>query len=343
MLYSVHRHDNQQVMVTGSSPEPLVAEASAQIMHHRIKNKEAYMDVWCLLGEFVDRGLAPQGSIGELIGRVLSISVMDDAINALTTVCELRYQTPVTVAAYYRALLTDEAWETLRKSTPANSTQLSAKSAKRTFENAFADAYFHFSHYGKANDATPMYDSYAWAIWLRGTAIFFQPNQELSDRATPIYFSRLGAVSPASMSVALDQDKAGQSLLPDNVGIQSAEALGIFSQGKPRPYIAAVHCYALTQDEGITATSSTSYNLPHPKRDQEAPRYQINFTGLAAYRIMTEAIEVAVRRMIDSSKNALFLQHPRKYGVPLVRQMLPVLYTDADSTAWCGGLQEGLG
>jgi hypothetical protein len=339
MLYSVHQ--NQHVMVTGSSPEPLLAEASAEIMHHRIgtnENDRAYMDIWNLLGDFVDCGLAAQGTIGELIGRVLSISAMDSAIDTLGSVCELKYQTPVTVAAYYQAFLTNEAWETLRQSTPANCTRLSKDSATRTFEDAFADAYFHFSHYGKANDSSPMHDSYAWAYWLRGTAIICQLNQELTDRMTPIFFSKFRTVSPQAMSANLDQDKTGQATDPCIVGVQSVETLRIFSPGNKLPYIAAVHCYALTTDEGLTVAMPPTYDLRHPEKDEEAPRYQIDFRGLAAYRTINHANKITIRRMIDNAKNAVFYQHPQQYGVPLLRRMLPVLTGDPDSVAWCGGI-----
>jgi hypothetical protein len=42
--------------------------------------------------------------------------------------------------------------------------------------------------------------------------------------------------------------------------------------------------------------------------------------------------------MIDNSKNALFIQHPRLYAIPLLRRQLPILAEDQDSTAWYGGL-----
>jgi hypothetical protein len=181
-------------------------------MHHLLikdGGEVAFMDVWQLLQQFVEQGLAPQGTIAGLIGRVLSILAMDSAIDAASNPCELKYQTPVTVAAYYKALLTDEAWETLRSSVPANRAKLSKASAEKTFEEAFADAYFHFSHYAKANDATPIRDTYAWANWLRGTAILFQYNQELTGRVHFIYFRDRGSIGPQSMSVDLNQDRTG--------------------------------------------------------------------------------------------------------------------------------------
>jgi hypothetical protein len=336
LLYSVQ--DDRQTIVTGSSPEPLVAEASALIMHHCLES-ELYINYWGLLGEFVDHGLAAQGSIGELIGRALSIYAMDCAIGRLVEVCELKYQTPVTVADYYKALLTKDAWETLRRSIPANRARLSVDSATTTFEDAFKDAYFHFSHYGKANDSSPMCDTYAWALWLRGTAVACQLNQELTDRMAPIYFSGLGKVSPKTISVNLDQDKTGQNVNPTTVAIQSAESLSIFSRGNKLPYIAAVHCYALTKNQGITVTSPNGYlRRRRGEIGEEAPRYQIDFRGLSAYGCITDAVKSDIRTMINQSKNAVFNYHPRDYGIPLLRRMLPVLTNDPEPTEWFGGL-----
>jgi hypothetical protein len=82
MLYSVHQ--DRETIVTGSSPKPLIAKASAQIMHHDLDGKP-YLDLWDLLLKFVNNGLAAQGAIGELIGCTLSIYAMDCAINNLQT------------------------------------------------------------------------------------------------------------------------------------------------------------------------------------------------------------------------------------------------------------------
>jgi hypothetical protein len=340
MLYSVH--ENQETIVTGSSPEPLIAEASAELMHSSIRingQEKPFMDVWNLLVEFVKRGLLPQGTIGQLLGRIFSIFAMDRAIEGPLTKRELKYQTPVTVAEYYQALLTDEAWEVLKDSTPANCSSLTEESREKRFEDAFADAYFHFSHYGKANDETPLQDCYGWALWLRGTAILCQLNQTRTDRALPIFFSKpTGTLSAKSTSMALDQDKTGEKEDPGTVAIQSAEILGLFTQGQNLPYIAAVHCYALTEDEGINTSHPNTYGLQSPQKDEAAPRYQIHFRGLAAYRNITESMKSNIRRMIDGTKNALFMHHPRQGSLDLVRQMLPLLDGDSSTTAWFGGL-----
>ena len=42
ILYSVHQ--NRQTIMTGSSSEPLIGEASAQIMNYTLMNKKPYMD-----------------------------------------------------------------------------------------------------------------------------------------------------------------------------------------------------------------------------------------------------------------------------------------------------------
>jgi len=341
ILYSVHQ--NGEVIVTGSSPEPLIAEAAARIMHSKIienGNTVPYMDFWHLLGKFVARGLAAQEAIGELIGRALSISAMDSAIHGLPKVCELDYQMPVTVADYYKALLTDELWDALRKSTPANRAQLTKISATTTFEDAFQHAYFHFSHYAKANDSSPMCDTYAWANWLRGIAVVCQLNQELSDRMMPIYFSDWGGVSPQSISVNLDQDKTGQSADPHYIGIQSAEKLSVFSHGHQLPYIAAVHCYGLTENQGTTVTESIDRNFRGKPKNEEAPRYQIDIRGLDAYGSLTDTVKNVIRMMINHSRNVIFMNHSRTYNVPSLRRMLPVLTQDPASTEWFGGFAD---
>ena len=120
---------------------------------------------------------------------------MDCVINGLSKVCKPKYQTPVTVADYYKVLLMDELWQALCKSTPVNHAQLTKISAKTTFEDAFKHAYFNFLHYSKANDSSLMCNTYAWVNWLCGTMIVCQLNQELSDHMMPIYFSDQGGIS----------------------------------------------------------------------------------------------------------------------------------------------------
>jgi hypothetical protein len=104
------------------------------------------------------------------------------------------------------------------------------------------------------------------------------------------------------------------------------------------PYIAAVHCYALTKNEGICVATPRVKTLRHPSSNEEAPRYQIDLRGLASYRNLTEPMKTDIRRMIDASKNQLFKHHPRDYGLQVLKQMLPVLIGDPGATAWFGGL-----
>ena len=215
----------------------------------------------------------------------------------------------MTVAEYYKALLTDEAWEILRQSTPANPAQLSEDSATKTFEDAFQDAYFHFSYYGKANDCSPMRDTLSWALWLRGSAILCPFGQEIVNRMFPIYFSALGNLSPKMMSANLEQDRIGQLITPDNTAIQSAEALSIFLPGKRLPYISVIHCYALMENQGIVIREPSSPDFELEDDDQltdedleVAPRYQFGFRGLSAYRNITDLDRAMIRKMISRTK-----------------------------------------
>ena len=58
MFYSVQKNGK---IIIGSSAEPLIAEASAQIMNFSVEKHwdiEPYMDLWGLLGQFVNQDLA---------------------------------------------------------------------------------------------------------------------------------------------------------------------------------------------------------------------------------------------------------------------------------------------
>ena len=71
---------------------------------------------------------------------------------------------------------------------------------------------------------------------------------------------------------------------PPAIAIQSAEHLSIFLGASKLPYI------ALTKDEGILVSklSSETEKLRAQKIDLEAPRYQIDFRGLSAYKMQTK-------------------------------------------------------
>jgi hypothetical protein len=309
----------------------------------------AYMDVWAILSNFINDGLIAQGTVGEIIGRVLSILAIDHAIHArgVEGQHQLKYQTPVTVAEYYRALLNDTDWDILRQSVPENARDLTEIDSNITFEEAFADAYVHFSHYAKANDDTPLRDGYSWALWLRGTAILCQLNQTLTDRAIPIFFSRLHVknkirtqkVGPDAMSLVLDQDKTGQLVNPRFVSVQSAKSLQLFSPGNSLPYIDAVHCYALP-DKTIQAGKPPKTRRRHyQSSNREAPRYRIEISGLASYRQISQRHADTIRAMIDGSKNALFDHHPSKSRLPLLQQQQPMLNGSPATTAWFGSFK----
>jgi hypothetical protein len=99
------------------------------------------------------------------------------------------------------------------------------------------------------------------------------------------------------------------------------------------PYIATIHCYGVTTDERVVAYSRTC-DLRAKTEDEAAPRYQIDFRGLSAYRGLTDPMKRDIRSIIDGSKNALFNNHPRKDGLDFVRQMLPLLNAHPSAMAW---------
>ena len=126
---------------------------------------------------------------------------------------------------------------------------------------------------------------------------------------------------------------------PPTVSTQSAEHLSIFSQGTKLPYIAAVHCYALTHRQGISVFKPLpqTEKLQSKSNDLEAPRYQIDFCGLSAYASIADTDKGIILGMISCSKNAIFASYSRHYGVASVRRMLPLLTQHPASTEWFQG------
>jgi hypothetical protein len=211
----------------------------------------------------------------------------------------------------------------------------------KSFETAFKDAYLHFSHYGKANDQSPFRQDYAWALWLRGTAVTGQPRQKLVDRASPIFFKSYETVSAEAMSWNLDQDKTSPSITPAHVAVQSAESLNLFLPGHKTtlPYISAVHCYALKHDIGLSARTPTDKTYHHQEENQQAPRYQIDFLGLAAYQHLESGVKDKILAVINGSQQYLFSAHPRQDEVPALHQLQPYLDEDPATTKWFGKLK----
>jgi len=127
---------------------------------------------------------------------------------------------------------------------------------------------------------------------------------------------------------------------PVDVAIQSAKALSIFSGGNRLPYISAVHCYALTENQGFSIANPLEHFPRNKRADQVAPRYQIDFLGLASYANITDGQKATIRGAINRSKNAVFEKHPRKFGVPSLRRMLPLSGKDLASAEWFGGYEQ---
>ncbi|KAF7420956.1 hypothetical protein PC9H_011475 [Pleurotus ostreatus] len=334
VVYSIQ--EDREVIISGSSSEPLVAEAAAIVMNSD-RSASKPMAVWRILAQYVTQGLMGQGDAGELLGRTISIMAMDRAISSCPTWAELKYQTPIEVNKYFHALLTHEQWEALRISVPANFSMLGQADSARSFEDAFRGAYVHFSHYSRARDSSPLNINYLWALWIRGVAIQCHPTQEFTDRVLPIYFSSRGTIQPASMSCILEQDKTSPKLTPSSVATQSAQELKIFNGGTQLPYITVLNCYAGSSLAGQPPRYPQPRATRHPNQNEEAPRYEIVLHSLDAY-IGLGAHNESISAMINGSTSSLFEHHPRKTptALSLLHALQPYLDDDPSTTQWFG-------
>ncbi|KAF4586317.1 hypothetical protein EYR38_010592 [Pleurotus pulmonarius] len=333
VVYSIH--EDREAIISGSSSEPLVAEAAAIVMNSDWSDREP-MAVWRILAEYVSQGLMGQGDAGALLGRTISIMAMDRAISGCPRRAELKYQTPIEVNKYFQALLTHEQWEALRTSVPANFSKLREEDSTRSFEDAFRGAYVHFSHYSRAGDSSPLNIDYLWALWTRGVATQCQPTQEYTGRVLPMYFASHGTIQPASMSCILEQDRTSPNLNPSSVVTPCAEVLDIFGGGVQMPYITILNCYAgSSSPAGQTSRYTQLEDTRRPEQNEEAPRYEIVLHSLDAYKDLGTHTE-CIAAIINGSTSFLFEHHPRKTptSLSLLHALQPFLDDDASTTQW---------
>lgn len=276
--------------------EPLLAEAAARSMAMtRIGDpSEPFLNVWGILAKYIAADLADKDDVLALIGRTISILAMDRGIHTIPKAdrSELKSQTPIHVNLYYRTLLSDSDWGKLRSSLPSNSDQLADEAASTSFEEAFKDAYLHFSHYTRLEDLNLSSQEVAlWQLWLRGAAIQLD-NYEgscISRRALPIFFSQLEKVGPDAVSWAMEVDIYGESRQAC-VGKCDLPTL---------PYLVLTNCF----QRGCSNTHAHAKNLPVPFREGkgDVPRYELVLTGLESYRVIEEKHLLIIADMVKSA------------------------------------------
>ncbi|KAJ1300604.1 hypothetical protein OPQ81_002258 [Rhizoctonia solani] len=186
VVYAIPEH--WEYMRTGSSSEPVLAEAAAQYLNQVLGNADiATMGPQILL-ENCQNGFLARGERGELCGRLLMTIAHDIAVketrlemDKLLKDPEVRFHRPVHVPAFLRALFADTHHATVLQATPVTDEE------GDTLEFAFQNAYVCFSHFALAADSDMLDASALRMALFRGMAIQANDNQASIDAVIPIH------------------------------------------------------------------------------------------------------------------------------------------------------------
>ncbi|KAJ1300617.1 hypothetical protein OPQ81_002271 [Rhizoctonia solani] len=193
VVYTIPEH--WEYMRTGSSSEPVLAEAAANYLASGAGI--AIMGPEILLENCQNDFLA-RGERGELCGRLLVTIAHDIAVKGTRIQMDkllkdprVKFHRPVPVLAFLRALFADMHHATVLQATPM------ADKAGKTLEDAFKDAYVCFSHFALAADSDMLDASALRMALFRGMAIQAKENQFSIDAVVPIHMGPI--TSPITM------------------------------------------------------------------------------------------------------------------------------------------------
>jgi len=209
VVYSVPQHG--EYMYTGSPTEPILSNAAAILMNRRKTTGDGPFDALEILSKLFNRGMTLQGDRNELIGRLLDILAIDNAIkNSRTSFSSpktLFHSSPVRVVDYLKHFVSQRFLQQVLCSTPMNTGKIDPTLVGVTLEEMFKDCWVHTSHYVKADDDDVLQVRNIWAYWIRGCAVQLKRGGR-SNRMIPIHWTFFPETLDLSMK-AWSQAEAG--------------------------------------------------------------------------------------------------------------------------------------
>ena len=187
---------HREYVISSTPSEPIVAEAAAQVLHRQ--------NMANLLALNVKEGLIEKGQRGELVARLLFTLAHDQALENMEIThrdhqgeLEKLYTSPIPIVTFFRALFSQKYVDILLRCRADNS------AGGPTFEEAFADAYVMFTHFGKAADDWCMSHAFMFMALCRNMAISCREGMQYADLCIPIHFGRETPLSRETTSSIL--------------------------------------------------------------------------------------------------------------------------------------------
>jgi hypothetical protein len=213
-----------ETLITFSGSEPLLAEATSQLMHHSMVNPVRH------LANHPDLHCVNHGQCGELVAALIIMQACDMAQSMERT----RW---VSVSTFMEALLPETKYKALecKKMTTWHTGE------DKTFAKMFKNYTMWFNHVIRIHDSTLINAKYLWRFITHGAMIICTHNQAGVDIIIPLCL-KTERLSPQTVSAILIQVK-NVSRYGDKVKADLFEKvcpfkLGVFDKNAtPRPII----------------------------------------------------------------------------------------------------------
>jgi hypothetical protein len=222
---------HREYVISSTPSEPIVAEAAAQVLRG-----QHMVDI---IASNVRDGLIEKGQRGELVARLLLTLAHDQAVENMKITHHRAnqgqlgklYTSPIPVITFFRALFSQQYVDQLLLRRADKS------SAGLTFQQAFADAYVMFTHFGKAADDWCMSHAFMFMALCRNMAISCREGMEYADLCIPIHFGSRALLSRSTTSAILVSIKDKVDAMSPNRTSVNVNKMAFAQDGTKHPFI----------------------------------------------------------------------------------------------------------
>jgi hypothetical protein len=337
IVYAIPEH--REYMRTGSSSEPVVAEAAASYLRSISKHRGVSIEAPRILSENCQKGFLARGERGELCGRLLltvahDIAIIEAAgsISPSFKAIKPAFHRPVPVLDFLRALFADEHHEAILKATP-----ISNKAQAQTLEAVFQEGFVFFSHFALAEDSDMLESKALRTALFRGMALQAKDNQPSIDAVIPIHMGGIDTeITTATTSAINLQFKNRQRSLDCSVNriitvpdLEKPTISIVFEFGETNAKLPRVQAHH--QDHRVTRSGKT-----HP--DDSHYSFVARGCGPETYKsIPANAVGYYQTILVTGGLKDDFPRADKECSWKLLQEMKPTFNAAASCAEWDKG------
>ncbi|KAJ7758145.1 hypothetical protein DFH07DRAFT_456678 [Mycena maculata] len=311
---------------TGTPSEPVLVEASGTLMY--TKN----VRVFTILKDCLGDGLVAKGERGEIVTRALMVLAHDRAAREEGPINGLQYCRPIRFFSFLKALLTDDAFQTLMNSTPvvpkSKSKEQEQEDIRKDFKAAFQHAWISVSHFVLGDSKIIRVENLR-NFFFRSAAVQCAPNQAGIDCAAPLVFAatKTHVVDPTS-DIGVFQIQTKNRISPTPVTVPTHQTRpGVTPEDRPTVTLLIQYEDAGTSDHNVHHNSSLATR--NPLYRSQPNNYQITLRGLTAFRL-DDKEKIDIQSLLDlTSTMEAFPRADREDNVKLMRGLRPTFTEDS--------------